>query len=131
MFSGSILLLLSSTTSWYEPPLSVFDIILSRCYPFIFFDKGSPSDITRPEAQHITCPEDDHSVVLWLNCTTIGILGAHHKSFIYNYVANTLSEHPVNGICFVIFPNRAGMQDGGGRTPSNTSQTKHLILMMT
>ncbi|CAL1131715.1 unnamed protein product [Cladocopium goreaui] len=55
--------------------------------------------------------QDDHSICLWMNCTTIGILGAHHKNFIYNYVANVLADYPLNGICFLVFPNRAGMQD--------------------
>ena len=65
-----------------------------------------------------TCSEhgssfDDHHVILWLNCTTIGILGAHQRAFLLNYITNVLADYPLNGICFCIFPNRAGQE---GRT---------------
>ena len=53
---------------------------------------------------------DDHAVVLFLNMPAFGVVGALKQSFIINYVSNLLSDWQVNGICFVVHPNRAGQE---------------------
>ena len=55
---------------------------------------------------------DDHCVVLILNCPSIGIISATRMNFILNYVSNVLADYPLNSICFLVHPNRAGQQEG-------------------
>ena len=55
---------------------------------------------------------DDHCVMLFLNCPAIGVLSAARTSFILNYVTNVIADHPLNSICFIVHPNRAGQQEG-------------------
>ena len=55
---------------------------------------------------------DDHQIVLLLNCPSIGVLSAARLSFILTYISNILSDFPLNSVCFLIHPNRAGHQDG-------------------
>lgn len=64
---------------------------------------------------------DDHTVVLFLNMPALGVVGALKQSFIINYVSNVLSDWPVNGICFVVHPNRAGQE--------NRSSPRELIFL--
>ena len=56
--------------------------------------------------------QDDHQIVLLLNCPSIGVLSAARLSFILTYISNILSDFPLNSVCFLIHPNRAGHQDG-------------------
>lgn len=51
-------------------------------------------------------------IVLIINCPCMGILGASAKSFLLNFVANALSDHPENSIALLVHPNRASQQDG-------------------
>ncbi|CAK9011210.1 Uncharacterized protein SCF082_LOCUS11004 [Durusdinium trenchii] len=51
---------------------------------------------------------EDHAVILWLNCPALGVISAGRMSFILNYISNVLSDFPLNSICFVVHPNRAG-----------------------
>ena len=55
---------------------------------------------------------EDHAVILWLNCPALGVISAGRMSFILNYISNVLSDFPLNSICFVVHPNRAGHTDG-------------------
>ncbi|CAK9021468.1 Uncharacterized protein SCF082_LOCUS15362 [Durusdinium trenchii] len=50
---------------------------------------------------------EDHSVVLWLNCTTIGIIPTLKYDFFLTFLSNVLTDFSKNGVCFIVFPNRA------------------------
>lgn len=54
---------------------------------------------------------DDHMVAVFMNCPSVGILGAEVTSYMINYITNILSDHPSTGVCFLIHPNRAGQQE--------------------
>lgn len=54
---------------------------------------------------------EDHSVILWLNCPCIGILPTLKYDFFLTFISNMLAEFPRNGICFIIYPNRATQLD--------------------
>lgn len=55
---------------------------------------------------------EDHCVMLFLNCPAIGVISAARTSFILNYVTNVIADHPLNSVCFIVHPNRAGQQEG-------------------
>ena len=54
---------------------------------------------------------EDHSVVLWLNCTTIGIIPTLKYDFFLTFLSNVLTDFSKNGVCFIVFPNRASQLD--------------------
>lgn len=55
---------------------------------------------------------DDHCVVLVMNAPVIGIVPAGYKSFMLTYITNCLSDFPNNSLALLVFPNRAGQQEG-------------------
>ena len=55
---------------------------------------------------------DDHSVVLVMNAPVMGIVPAAYKSFMLTYITNCLSDFPNNSLALLVFPNRAGQQEG-------------------
>ena len=50
---------------------------------------------------------DDHTVAIFMNTPAVGVLSAIRMSFTLSLITNVLSDFPVNGVAFVIFPNRA------------------------
>lgn len=50
--------------------------------------------------------------MLFLNCPAIGVMSAARTSFVLNYITNTLADHPLNSVCVIVHPNRAGQQEG-------------------
>ena len=54
---------------------------------------------------------DDHTVAIFMNMPAIGVLSAIRISFTLTLITNILSDFPVNGVAFVVFPNRSA-QDG-------------------
>lgn len=64
---------------------------------------------------------DDHSVAVLCICPAMGILSASRTSFILNFITNILADYPVNGVVFLVKPNRAGQQEGRTWVP-----TKHV-----
>lgn len=62
--------------------------------------------------EHGNTPED-HMVVIWCNCPALGILSASRVSFLLNLVTNVLSDFGLNGVCFLIHPNRASNNADG------------------
>ena len=58
------------------------------------------------------CSTSDHIIAIWVNCPSLGIMGASHKAFVLSFVTNVLSDSPENSICFLVHPNRAGQQEG-------------------
>ena len=49
----------------------------------------------------------------WCNCPALGILSASRVSFLLNLVTNVLSDFGLNGVCFLIHPNRASNNADG------------------
>ena len=51
---------------------------------------------------------EDHSVVLWCNLPTAGVLGAAKQDFILTAVTNMLTTYKRNGVAIFVDANRAG-----------------------
>jgi len=102
----------------------------------VFAGKAATADSTilptsrswlKSMAQEHSGSVDEYQVVLWLNCTTVGILSAHQKAYMYSYVSNVLADFPLNGICFCIYPNRAGQNQDFNRTSKMTKSQIHKV----
>ena len=65
----------------------------------------------RSTAQELGSSPNDHSIVLILNGPTVGVFSAAQKSFFISTIANVLADNPLNSICLVVHPNRAGHKD--------------------
>ena len=54
----------------------------------------------------------EQAVILVMNCPTVGILTGAKESFIQNFVTNVVAaDYPVNSICLLVHPNRAGQSE--------------------
>ena len=51
---------------------------------------------------------DNYSVVILLNCPTVGILGTEKKDFFVTAVTNLLNQYRRNAVDLLVLPNRAG-----------------------
>ena len=51
---------------------------------------------------------DNYSVVILLNCPTVGILGTEKKEFFVTAVTNLLNQYRRNAVALLVLPNRAG-----------------------
>jgi len=87
----------------------------------IFTGKGSELESTVMPASRAWLREvaaehgnhfDDHCIVLWCNCASIGVMGASRGMFILSYITNVLADFPLNSVCVLVHPNRAGQQEG-------------------
>lgn len=61
---------------------------------------------------------EDHSVVIWLNAPSVGIIPSAKYEFYLTFVTNMMADYAKNGICLIIFPNRASQYER--RTPGTT-----------
>ena len=61
------------------------------------------------ELEGCNSPED-HSIMLWLNAPTMGIMSAAKESFMLTYLTNVLRDYPKNSICIILFPNRGSQK---------------------
>ena len=57
--------------------------------------------------EHGNTPSD-HCIILIANCPAIGSLSAGRTAFLMDFVSNVLSDWPLNSICLLVHPNRAG-----------------------
>ena len=71
----------------------------------------------REKIQEHGSSSDDHAVVLILNAPTVGILTAAKESFFQNFITNVISDLPLNSMCLLVHPNRAGQSEGRTRSP--------------
>lgn len=67
----------------------------------------------KESSQDYSAP-NEHTVMLFLNCPTIGVMSATQRSWFLNCICNILADWPRNGICFVIHPNRAQQETRPG-----------------
>ena len=74
---------------------------------------------------------DDHSVVMILNCPTVGILTAGKESSFLNFITNVISDLPLNSMCLLVHPNRAGQAEGRTQVPKMTGWEFHLASFTT
>ena len=56
---------------------------------------------------------EDHSVVVWCNMTTCGVVPATKYDFFLTAITNLLANHKRNGLAIIVHCNRAS---DGGRT---------------
>jgi len=50
---------------------------------------------------------EDHTLFLWLNAPTCGILSSDRYDFFLTFITNILSDYPKNSVCIIVHPNRA------------------------
>lgn len=62
----------------------------------------------KEQAAELGNSKDDHSIVIFCICPAMGILSASRISFLLNFITNTLADHQLNGVCYLVKPNRAG-----------------------
>lgn len=63
--------------------------------------------IRETATEHGNSPSD-HCIILIANCPAIGSLSAGRTAFLMDFVSNVLSDWPLNSICLLVHPNRAG-----------------------
>ena len=66
----------------------------------------------RKMSQEHGASSEDVGVILVMNCPTVGILTGAKESFFVNFIMNVMADFPVNAMCLLIHPNRAGQSDG-------------------
>lgn len=73
---------------------------------------------------------DDHCVVMILNCPTVGIMTAGKESFFLNFITNVISDLPLNSMCLLVHPNRAGQAEGRTQVPKMVGWKFHLVFFL-
>ena len=68
---------------------------------------------------------DDHGLVLWVNLTTAGIVGASKFDFLLTALTNLLTLYKRNSVAVLIHPNRASQLQG-----SNRSEWKSMAVIL-
>lgn len=69
----------------------------------------------RDQAQELGSAPDDHQVVVYLCCPSLGIMGAQYRAFMLSFISNILADHPVNSVAIIVHPNRASQESRTGR----------------
>lgn len=67
---------------------------------------------------------NDHSIILWLNIPTAGVLSAAKNDWMITTVSNILAQYRRNGLAVIVHCNRAG--EGGRTLMTNLSVSRCL-----
>ena len=57
---------------------------------------------------------DNFSVVMFINCPGVGILGTEKRDFFVTAVTNLLNQYRRNAVAILVLPNRAGQTTRSG-----------------
>ncbi|CAK8998217.1 unnamed protein product [Durusdinium trenchii] len=82
----------------------------------------------KEQAAELGNSKDDHSIVIFCICPAMGILSASRISFLLNFITNTLADHQLNGVCYLVKPNRAGQLESSRKADVKQEKDKDQVM---